>query len=157
MQKHTEAETISQGLKQYLRTCSNSGLPAVRAKGEALAALPKAERMAAYKADFGSNWTKRNAASSPAVPKGGNMDVLTPEVVEALRALGIAIPEGSAEANEGRSFVKGTRFSFTAQNGNVREHTVIRVSKGRAYTDQGQDFSIDTALNGYAADRVILL
>jgi hypothetical protein len=154
--KHTDAPTISQGLKRYMRTCSTSGLASVRARGEQLASMSKGERMAAYKAEFGSNWAGNSA---PTAPKGGSMSIEA--AVEALRAAGIEVnlPTESVveDAPSGRTFKKGTRFSFEAQNGNVREHTVLRVKDGRAYTDQGQDFHIEKALNGYAADRVVIL
>lgn len=151
--KHTDAATISQGLKQYLRTCSTSGLPSVRARGEQLAAMSKGERMAAYKAEFGQHF---KVASAPAPSEGVNIieNILSSEQIEALRAAGL-LPEVETPS-EAASFVKGTRFAFTSQKGNRREHKVERVSKGRVYTDQGQDFAI-TALNGYAADRVEVL
>lgn len=151
--KHTDAATISQGLKQYLRTCSTSGLKSVRRRGEQLASMSKGERMAAYKAEFGSNWAEKAAA--PNAPKGGNMSIEA--AVEALRAAGIEVTLPDVETpSESVSFVKGTRFAFTSQKGNRREHLIERVSKGRVYTDQGQDFAI-SALNGYAAERVEVL
>jgi hypothetical protein len=150
--KHTDAATISQGLKQYLRTCSTSGLPSVRARGELLASMSKGERMAAYKAEFGQHF---KVASAPNAPKGGNMSIEA--AVEALRAAGIEVTLPEVETpSESVSFVKGTRFAFTSQKGNRREHLIERVSKGRVYTDQGQDFAI-SALNGYAAERVEVL
>jgi len=154
--KHTDAPTISQGLKRYLRTCSTSGLPSVRARGEALAAMNKGERMAAYKAEFGSNWSAQ-AAPSPKAPKGGSMSIEA--AVEALRAAGIEVtlPDTEEVASPSEvNFKKGMRFAFTSQKGNRREHTIVRVSQGRVYTDLDQDFRI-ASLNGYAADRVEVL
>lgn len=154
--KHTDQLTASQGLAKYMRNCSTSGLPAVKAIAARYDALPKAERMKLYLSEFGQHFQK----SSPKAPKEVNdiSAVLTPDVVEALTALGIEVPAVEAPASlDTSAWKKGVRFSFTAQNGNVREHTVTRVAKGRVFTDQGQDFSIEKALMGYAAERVTIL
>lgn len=156
--KHTDQPTASQGLKTYMVNCAASGLPHVRAKAARFEALPKAERMAAYLAEFGTHFQKSSKVNAPKEVNDIST-VLTSEQIEALVALGLMEAPASPEAAsvDTSDWKKGVRFSFTAQNGNVREHEVTRVAKGRVYTDQGQDFSIEKALCGYAADRVTIL
>lgn len=157
MASHLKQPTASQGLKAYMANCAAAGPAHLRAIAARYEALPKAERLPLYLSQFGSNWSKKADT-----PKEVNdiTTVLTSEQIEALVALGLMEAPASPEVVENidtSMWKKGVRFSFEAQNGNVREHEVTRVAKGRVYTDQGQDFSIEKALCGYAADRVTIL
>lgn len=155
--KHTDQQTASQGLKVYMANCAASGLPHVKAIAARYDALPKDERLPLYLSEFGKHFQKSSKATAPKEVNDISA-VLTSEQIEALVALGLmeapASPEDTLDTS---AWKKGVRFSFTAQNGNVREHVITRVAKGRVYTDQGQDFSIEKALCGYAADRVTIL
>lgn len=108
---------------------------------------------AAWKAERAAN---RRQNSTTVEPAPNSREAI---IASLLAELGVEVPgmtEAAPVVQQAEGFKVGTRFAYTSKGGNRREHEVVRISKGRVITDQGQRFRIAT-LNGVAAEQVELL
>jgi hypothetical protein len=152
MVSHTKQKNASQGLKVYLARLLASSLPPVRAKGEALAAMSRNERMRWYLGEFGQHFEADE--STTIAPKGGNMSDLSKltkaQLIEMLEAdTDEATDEDETSSEEG--FVVGCTFTYKAKaTGKSRKHKIVRVSKTHVFTNTDKRFRTSTleALNG---------